>query len=402
MKLNKILLWVNLFFLQSYLVRFSIGPVPTNLQEVLIGLQLIVFVWAMIKEGKFMKMLKDLSKHWVLIGFVLLTIFSVAVRFTYNVDFVRALRFLFFALLLTYMFVETFQTDQEKKKAFIIAGHGAIFFGFFSVLYNLAGQNVAYDSRLQGPLDSAVYLAYYLTPFFLFFLVETFNNPKKIQNLFHAIVLGVMILLTRSMGSIVVSVLLMMLYFFKRSDLKMLRSKAVKVGLGVLVAIVLGVAFYVKVLPSFTTTNTSLGERDEIWATSMYLLKDPKNLLLGVGYGQFQTQYAANVDAVLGHKPLDYIILQPHNIFLLFIFQYGLFGVIFLIFCMYKAVQKFMHAEKKDELSIVVGIMLFYFFLHGLIDTPFFKNDLLILLVLLMELGAGQLKLGKKSSTERA
>jgi hypothetical protein len=293
--------------------------------------------------------------------------------------------------------VETFRTDKEKKHALYIAGMGAIFFGIFSAIYNLAGQNTAYDGRLQGPLDSAVYLSYYLTPFFLFFVVEFFQNTEKRSNIFHAILLGILILFTRSMGSIVVSVLLLCVYFFKRSDLNFLRSKAVKATLGMLLVTVLAVAFYVKILPSFTTTNTSLGERDEIWATSMYLLKEPRNLLFGVGYGQFQTQYAANVDAVLGHKPLDYIILQPHNIFLLFIFQYGVLGIVFLLFCAYKSVRKFLSAEKNDELSALVGIMLFYFFLHGLIDTPFFKNDLLILLVLLLEMGTGPLFASKQN-----
>lgn len=400
MNLNKILLWVNLFFLQSYLVRFSIGPVPTNMQEVLIGLNVLAFGWMLFQEKRLLKAVKDIPKHWVLVSFIALTVLSfVIVRPPVNVDFIRAVRFLLFAVLLTFMFVETFKTDKEKQHGLYVAGMGAIFFGIFSGIYNLAGLNVAYDYRLQGPLDSAVYLSYYLTPFFLFFIVEFFNNPEKRSNIFHAVLLGILILLTRSMGSIVISVLLCCVYFFKRSDLKFLRSKAVKAGLGILLAVVLGVAFYVKILPSFTTTNTSLGERDEIWATSMYLLKDPKNLMFGVGYGQFQNQYAANVDAVLGHKPLDYIILQPHNIFLLFIFQYGLLGVVFLLFCMYKAVEKFLKADKKHEFGVLIGIMLFYFFLHGLIDTPFFKNDLLILLVLLLELGTGNLllKQGKKA-----
>lgn len=400
MNLNKILLWLNLFFLQSYLVRFSIGPVPTNLQEVLIGLNVLAFGWMLFQEKRLLRTVKDIPKRWVLVSFVVLTALSfVIVRPPVNVDFIRAVRFLLFAVLLTFMFVETFKTDKEKQHGLYVAGMGAIFFGIFSGIYNLAGLNVAYDYRLQGPLDSAVYLSYYLTPFFLFFIIEFFNNTEKRSNLFHAILLGILILLTRSMGSIVVSVLLLCFYFFKRSDLKFLRSKAVKAGLGILLAVVLGVAFYVKILPSFTTTNTSLGERDEIWATSMYLLKDPKNLVFGVGYGQFQNQYAANVDAVLGHKPLDYIILQPHNIFLLFVFQYGLLGIVFLILCMYKSVLAFSHAGKKDELSVLVGIMLFYFFLHGLIDTPFFKNDLLILLILLLELGTGNLliKQGKKA-----
>ena len=111
-------------------------------------------------------------------------------------------------------------------------------------------------------------------------------------------------------------------------------------------------------------------------------MSEPKNLLLGLGFGQFQTQYATHVKDIIGHEPLDYIVLQPHNIFLLFIFNFGILGLAFLILTILKTL----------KLKDVFSFILLYFLIHGLIDTPFFKNDLLFIFVLLLSLTLNQVK----------
>lgn len=406
MKLNKILLYLNLFFLQAYLIRFQIGSYPTNLQEILITAQILIFLYAVIQAKSFIQTIKNLKKHWIILSLILLTGLSVALVPTENkLDFFRHLKFLFFATVTTFIFMETFKNAEEKRYALKIAGYGAIAFGIFSVIYNLSGHNVAPDSRLLGPLDAAVYLAYYLTPFFIFFVIETLENPKinmrqsrevsprankmseakTISNLLSALILGILILATQSMGAIGGSLLIILLYLFKNSELKILKNKITKISLAAILLIVSIATFYGKILPAIETKYSSLNERGEIWQTSKKLLKKPENAILGVGFGQFQQQYFDNVETAIGRKPLDFYVLQPHNIFLLFIFNFGILGLIFILFCIYKNMRNLI-TQKKDFL-LTVNFILLYFFLHGLIDTPFFKNDLLILFILFLELG---------------
>lgn len=386
--LNKFLLVLNIFFLQSYLIRFQIGNYPSNLQEILIAAQIFTFIYTTpIKQ-----IFRALSKRWIILTFILLTgLSAMIVPIDNRLDFVRHFKFLFFAIILSFIFLETFLTDNERKAGLHIMGLGALTFGIFSVIYNTLGYNQAYDLRVQGPLDAAVYLAFYLTPFFIFFAIQFFQNTKKKINLLYAILLGLLVLSTRSMGAIGGSFLILILYFFKRSNLKFLKSKLSKIILSLLAIIVAGTIFYTKILPTLKTDYSSLDERGEIWQTSAHLLKKPENLIFGVGFGQFQEKYFDNVQNTLdGRIPLDFYVLQPHNIFLLFIFHYGILGLIFIVYCIYKTTHKILKA-KKFQFQIFASFILLYFFIHGLIDTPFFKNDILILFILFLELSLTKL-----------
>lgn len=391
MTLNKILLVINIFFLQAYLLRFDIGGYPSNLQEILIILNALVFLTA----TPFSHVSIALKKYWIILGIIGLTVFSVLITPVQNcligdaansincLDFIRHAKFLFFAIVLSIIFLETLKTDKERHAGLRIMGIGALVFGLFSVIYNLLGYDVTHDLRLLGPLDAAVYLAFYLAPFLIYFAIRAFENPKQKSNWIYAVLLGALIIATRSMGAIGGSAVVLIFYFFHRS--KIFESKISKVVISIIALALVGTIFYAKILPTLTTEYSSLDERGQIWLTSVELLKRPSTLLIGVGFGQFQQQYFDNVATVLGHEPLDYYVLQPHNIFLLFIFQFGLLGLAFLVFLIYKTLAKLWRFEKVD-LSTLAAFMLLYFFIHGLIDTPFFKNDLLILFLIFSEL----------------
>jgi O-antigen ligase len=303
-----------------------------------------------------------------------------------KLDFIRHAKFLISACVISFIFTETFN-NEERRNAFKIAGIGAMLFGLFCAIYNLLGYNVALDHRLLGPLDAAVYLGYYLTPFFIFFTIEFFNNTKIKSNFLYSIALGILMTATVSMGSLAGSLIVILLYLFKRNGDKILKSKTAKTIIATICILVTATVFYLKIIPTIQTDNSSLSERGEIWATSINLLKEPTNLIFGVGLGQFQEQYFQNVKATLGHEPLDYYVLQPHNIFLLFIFQFGILGLTFLIFCIVKNLQNIFSWKKEEPMNfrIMANFLLLYFFIHGLIDTPFFKNDLMILLIILLE-----------------
>ncbi|MEK7672964.1 MAG: O-antigen ligase family protein [Patescibacteria group bacterium] len=381
--LNKILIGINLFALQAYLIRFQIGNFPTNLQEILILLNTFTFLYLY----PFKNFVEAFKKHWIISSFIALTVISVTlVPFSNGLDFVRHLKFLFFALILGFIFVETFKTNADRKSALRIGGIGAIIFGIFCVTYNLLGYNAAYDLRLLGPLDAAVYLAFYFTPFFLFFAISFFENHKDKSNLIYALMLGMLLLATRSMGAIGASVLVLGIYFYKNSELKILKSRVSKIILGILVVAAVAATVYTKILPTLQTEYSSLDERGEIWQTSLYLLSKPENALFGVGYGQFQQQYFLNVEQVLERQPLDFYVLQPHNIFLLFVMQFGLLGLAFIVYCIFSVCRNITRDGDSKTLAGTANYILLYFFIHGLIDTPFFKNDLLILVILFMEL----------------
>ena len=175
MKFNKIILVINIFFLQSYLIRFHIGNYPTNLQEILIALQIFAFIYAV----PFKEIFATIRKHWVILSLVLLTGISIlTIPAENSLDMVRHGKFLLFAIILGFIFIETLKTKEEKEAGIRIMGAGALAFGIFSLIYNLIGLNITHDNRLLGPMDAAVYLAFYLTPFFIYFTIKFFEKPK--------------------------------------------------------------------------------------------------------------------------------------------------------------------------------------------------------------------------------
>lgn len=376
-KINRLLIFINLFFLQSYLIRFQIGNYPTNLQEILIFLNAITFFILIIQEKRLLKTLKNLKNHRIIISFALLTTISIlTVPIISQTDFLRHLKFLFFALIFSFIFLQSLNKEQ-RKTALTIGAFGALSFGLFSLIYNFSGLNVAADHRLTGPLDAAVYLAFYLTPFFIFTSLEYLKNPKNFRKIWLPLLLGILILLTRSMGAIGGSFIILAFYVLKNSTL--LNKKFFKTALIIATISIVALIFYTKILPTINTEYSSLDERGEIWKTSAYLIKD--HLFFGLGFGQFQEHYFQNVTTVLEREPLDYYVLQPHNIFLLFIFQYGILGLLLISMIIFK-VGKNIFEQKNLTGSLIAA----YFILHGLIDTPFFKNDLLTLLIIFFEL----------------
>ncbi len=385
MKFTKTILLVSLFALQSYLIRFQIGPYPSNLQEILTIILLLSFLTETAYNKNIKKTLKNLKKHWILISFAALTIISIlTVPISNFLDFARHTKFLTFALITAYVFTETLNKKSEQTHALKIAGYGAIAFGIFSAIYNLLGFNVAYDHRLLGPLDAAVYLGFYLTPFFLIFSTQ-FLEKKKKTDLISAIILAILIIATRSMGSIGGSFLALTIFLAKKYSKSIFKNKKAIAAIVIIGILIAGAIFQTKILPTLNTKYSSLDERGEIWATSFHLLKTPKNDLLGLGFGQFEDTYIKNVDEVLGRQPLDYKVIQPHNIFLLFIFHYGILGLALLITLMIKTTTAFIRSPK-ITIKTAGQIVMFYIFLHGLIDTPLFKNDMLIILLVFLEL----------------
>jgi len=386
-KLNSFFILLSVFFLPTYIFRFNISAYPSNLQEVLIFVSSLIFLVKIIGERKVYSTIKNLRKHWIISTFIILSTISILttdiIQQTY---FLRHLKFIFFASVLALIFLESFTEEHTQKKAINIMGLGAVATGVFSLIYNILGYGVTQDLRLSGPFESAVILSYYLTPFFIYFSIEFFENIKKKHNLLLAIILGLLIILTRSMGSIVGAFLVIVIYLLKKSSLSILKNKISKTALIIATILILFSAIYVKIVPALTSKNTSLGEREQIWKTSAYLLKEPTTVIWGLGLGQFEEYYRTESVKVLGQAPLDFNNPHPHNIFFLFIFEYGLLGLFFIIACMYRTIKLINNSFDISELKIVVAFMLLYFFLHGMIDSPFFKNDMTFLMILFLEI----------------
>jgi len=292
---------------------------------------------------------------------------------------------LIFASILTGLFINILDTEEKQKEGLKILSLGTLFFAIFSLIVNIIGINNASDLRLLGPLDSAVYLGFYLAPFFIYnFTILVQKRTKK--QIILTISLGIFLLLTKSIGAILGSAIVSTLFLFKKYNKELLNSIIKKTIFALLIIMTISAVYITKIKPTIETKWSSLDERQQIYITSNYLLnQDKSRILLGIGPNQFQYHYEQNVLVAINNKPLDYTVLQPHNIFYFTIFNYGIIGFLFLILLTFKIVKNLI-TLKSDSFQFQVSLIVLYFILHGLIDTPFLKNDLLILIILFIEL----------------
>lgn len=134
------------------------------------------------------------------------------------------------------------------------------------------------------------------------------------------------------------------------------------------------------------TLNSPSGlMRQAVWEESVALLKDKP--LLGAGLAGYQTAVAPyHVDWRPEITPYKIeIYLYPHNVFLNAWAELGLLGLIsfvWLLVVFYILTWR----QRTMPLSAMAMIAMTALLVHGLVDVPYFKNDLAVLFWLIMAL----------------
>lgn len=110
-----------------------------------------------------------------------------------------------------------------------------------------------------------------------------------------------------------------------------------------------------------------------LWQTTQnYLFSNPKRFIFGTGlrrfYGEIQMPLANKV-----MEPLTY----PHNIVLNFWSEIGFLGMLSFFFIYFFLIKMSFDIYVKEKI-IGAGLICVWlvFFVHGLVDVPYFKNDL--------------------------
>ncbi|NTV41380.1 MAG: O-antigen ligase family protein [Candidatus Moranbacteria bacterium] len=118
--------------------------------------------------------------------------------------------------------------------------------------------------------------------------------------------------------------------------------------------------------------KSSLASRIMIWNVAEKLALE--NPISGIGPGNFQKEYLAAQPSFPPY--LEWAVPQPHNLFLAFWLQTGLIGLFGFVFLACNIFIFLLKKENKNSLDWVLFSFLLYTLIHGLVDTPFWKNDL--------------------------
>ncbi len=396
---TRVLLFLTILLAPLYVVRFNIGPYPSTLLEVLVGLTVVSWV----VERRSIKGLKGLNAPTAL--FLAAAVVSVFV----SPDKRGALGMLkayFVEPILIYLVIkDTVKSKKDWRLFFLSLALSGLWVALLAALQGLTGQFTfapweAAQGRAHAVFNTANAVGLYLGPIVLL-LLGAVGQKLKSQNsnfkaktqisklpwlgLFAILSTALAIILSKSAGAMVglaVASLVPITYCL----LPTTRRRWV-VGLMGIAVLVAGIWFFFNI-SNFTPKNVDpyVRESTDTLQFRFCLWEGTKNLLLerpvfGAGLSGFKELYSQKY-FTCDAEPLEY----PHNWILNFWTEMGVLGLtafLWILWRFFKSVNVSMCQCVRDKKSTAYCLLpsvflaaMVYWLIHGLVDVPYFKNDL--------------------------
>ncbi len=374
-----------LFALPSYLLRFKVFFIPFTLLELMIIILFLVWFLKRIFSGEKVY----LGKFRYLI-FLWLAVASLAVIVSPNKISALGIWKAYFLepVLFFFVFINEIKDKKDLELVLTALGAGALIVSLIAFYQKFTGWLVPYQywfkgegRRVTGVFPYPNALALYLGPIIGLLLGRIFKGGWEKKKFFYLIVLFfsfLAIVFARSEGAI--AALVLSLFVFGLS-FKKYRLKTILIILILIILFTTIPLFREYLINKFNGQDWSVKVRLTLWQESWQMLKD--NWLFGAGLAGYQKKIVPYHQA----KYIE-IFLYPHNIFLNFWSELGLFGLLTFLLLLLKS---FKEVKKKlivknnfFALSCLLALLIIIF--HGLVDVPYFKNDLSLLFWLIIGL----------------
>lgn len=350
--------------LPFFVIRFAIGPVPTTLLELAIW-----FVF--IANLAFSNIKAKWSWHFL---FAIMFVLSGLVSVLVDPDVVSGLgifKAYFVDGLLVYFLVTSLSAKERDSLGDILVLSGVV--AAIGALFLYASGIRSSDNRIVDlSLLSSNYLAMYLAPIFIL-TISKLRKKVGVRNFFLSLAVLILLLtmyLTSSRGVIVavVPAAIYLLYSLVKN-----KTRLVKVG-SIALALSFFVGSYLYYQPDWSDHSrkaTSSNVRYYIWTTSLEMVR--LNPVWGVGLSNYQNYFTSlTKDRVNYPEFIAPQALTAHNIFLQLYLVTGLLGLLTFLALVALALFK---TRNRQAVAFMITILA-----YGLVDTPFFRNDLAILM----------------------
>lgn len=390
------LAWINfrlgagflILLLPAYLIRFNFGPLPSTLLELSFGA--IFLVW-LLKYAlvDWMEIKITAAQNKTLFVFIGLFFAASLISVLANPIPLKALgiwRAYFLEPMLLFFVLIGRQKQLRPKELIWWLGFSTLAISVLAIGQKLTGQFYPpslWDDQLFGRATAFFTtpnaIGLYIAPLIFFFLALKADKKDELTNS------SVILLIALS--------LLAIMFSFSQGAWVALGAGAIifvwLVGYKKIAAAVaiIGVvaAFALPPIRSAVLFQDQAGQnRLTLWRyTTDYLTASPTNFFIGAGLRRFFTEVQKPYYNVEEMERLIY----PHNIFLNFWTETGLLGAMAfsgILICLFYLGYKTM---KKDRLfgAAIIGALT-VFVVHGLVDVPYFKNDLAMLFWIIVAL----------------
>lgn len=370
-------LFLILAFLPSYLLRFSVFGIPGTFLDVMI---LLVFLIWLLRRGYRSHPLRG-EHTWIV--FLLFTVLTTSVSTLISPDIFAALgvwkSYFIEPILLFIVFTSVIKKTDDVWPFLTALAAGSwliILPGIAQYAFDFgipAPWNVERRITSIFPYPNAVGL--FLGPIVVmsfFSLAQKHIRKNRWVTMFWistAIFSLLSVILAQNEAAIaaIAATLFLSALFFARP-----RRATIVCALLAIFAIGLFQDIREPIIQKLTLKDFSGQVRISQWKETAELLKDKP--IFGAGLSGYPTTI------VPYHSEKSYEIFQyPHNIFLNTWVELGLLGLITLGFAGALVIKTFWRTRKKEPIIFLASGVLLEMVIHGLVDVPYFKNDLSVI-----------------------
>lgn len=370
-KLNRSELWLLaiLVLLPTYLIRFSIFGLPLNLLDILIGCGFI-HCCIYYRGIRVSVAYRVMAVTFLLIGLVAIGVSGA------KLDALGVYKSYLIAPILVGAMLQTIRPQLQHILQAL--GWCLLFIGLVATIqwltgygipapWNIGGIDVRVTSIFEYP-NAVGLLAAPIVALSLAWLIH--EQRQKVFFLIVALVGTLAIGLSHSDGAVVAVIVAL------GFTLLFTRHRTVVISISVLV---FAIALLLPPVKTVILLQDSSGEvRLALWEGTLNLLRDRP--LFGAGLANFPNVYPEyKLDR---HVEL---LLYPHNILLDFWVELGLAGVVWLVCVVGRFFKRGLQGKKyRHHLVLMAGMVAML--VYGLVDVPYFKNDLSVVFWLLLAL----------------
>jgi hypothetical protein len=389
--ITKWMMWLLPLVLPLYLVRFRLFGFPTTFLEMYLGLLFFLFTFACGWKGWQEGWLRLQGWRWPVVAWFLVTLLSVFVSPDAYGGFGLWRAYVLEPLLVFVLAAALLRSEEDRsrlKESFFLL---VILLAVWSLIQFVTGWgiphpwnvSIADGRRAVGPFPYPNALALLVVPIAAWAFAEWVQGlnsrdqqPKpKIQNskafAFFAWLSGfLVVLLARSDGGLIalLAVTWLAAFFQKR-----IRPWLIGFTVLGLLLVALTPSIRTPIVREISFQSWSGQVRLFQWRETREMLKD--HWFFGAGFGGYPTVFKPY------HKATAIEIFQyPHTILLNFWSETGLLGVLVFAWIILTWLHlSFLRRQESHGYSAFVTIApLLALLIHGLVDVPYFKNDLAV------------------------
>jgi len=419
--------------LPSYLIRFEVLGIPTTLLEILIYVAAIITLVKflifnfkpclpagrfLISRSKFL-ILKQNKILIPMILFIMAGVISIFIAPDKREALGLFKAYILDPILFYFVLIMNIKTRKDVEliiKLLIISG---FIISLHAIWQKFVGQ-VTSDNRVVGIFGySPNYLALYLTPIAI--LVNTYElniigfanwrvfNWKLYAKIFpyeiSFYIMFIAIWFSGSRAAIAVLILMVLVSFLVKYWEKIIKpSKIYKLSIYFSIVLLMLVA-WMFVKPNWQLSSSegsritsSNNIRWEIWRTTVRdIIPIDNHWLIGVGLGNYQNYFTElTKDRINFPEWISPNALTPHNVFLNIWVNLGLLGLIAFVWILIIFFRSISSKNMAYRLSLIA--MMIAIIAQGMVDSPYWKNDLAVLFWIILALS--QIKFNQGDEVE--